>query len=98
MTARIPVVYVDDPDAAIAYDVTNTAGASLTFDPKVALGDGDYTITGTWEGDPATTRRLRIPMAAAIADQTVRSATYKVYLQNPNGADLLLGYVQVNRR
>lgn len=92
MTDAITSVLADDPDAYIDREITDATGTNLTFTANVAIGTGTYTTTGTWQGTPAATRILRIPVAGLTA------GTHRMYLQIPGGNDLDLGRVYVVTR
>lgn len=92
MTDAITSVLADDPDAYIDREITDATGSNLTWTPNVAIGSGEFNVTGTWQGDVAAKRVLRIPAAGLTA------GTHRMYLQIPGGNDLDLGRVYVVAR
>lgn len=86
--AGTPTVYTDDTDPSWTFTVRSGDGTDVDWaTPVVAVGSGDYTIDATWLGDPAATRRLRVPLDGLTA------GGHTLYLQVPNGADIKLGNV-----
>ena len=89
-----PTVLADDPDAAWSFDVTDPDGNNLDWaTPKAAVNAGAYDIDATWLGDPAPTRRIRVPL-----DARDERGLVAVYLQVPGGNDIQLGYVNIRAR
>lgn len=94
MTTQLPnvTVFDDDPDAFMDRQITDAAGANLTFTPLVAAGSGAFDITAAWQGTAAPTRVLRVPVA------TLAVGAHHLYLQIPGGNDIDLGWVEVLTR
>lgn len=89
MTLPTVTVFADDADAYVDRQVTDAAGNPLTFAPLVAIGGGAYDLAATWQGDPAPTRVLRVPVSS------LEVGTHRLYLSIPDSNDLDLGYVNV---
>lgn len=91
MTQR--VVYTDDPDATWTFTVTSKDETEIDWaTPMVAIRSGAYQAA-TWVGPAGTTRQVRVSFAGVTAGRGAN-----VYLQVPNGTDLLLGTVDVKER
>lgn len=87
-----PIRYTDDPDAHVTYPITSEAGQTLDFAAQVAVGSAGFTVAATWEGDPDTTRNLRVPLSG------VEVGMHHLYLQVPGDNDVPLGIVSVRSR
>lgn len=88
-----PLVYADDPDASWVFTVTDGDGQDLDWaSPVVAVGSADYTLTATWLGDPAPTRKLKVPL------DTLTTGSDTLYLRVPGANDIKLGRVRVEDR
>lgn len=92
MSLPTVTVFADDADAYVDRQVTDAGGNPLTFAPQVAIGAGPYDLTGIWQGDPAPTRILRVPVSSLDV------GTHRLYLSIPGSNDLDLGYVNVVER
>lgn len=91
----IPVIYADDPDAHVDWQVNEDNGVTLDWaTPTAAIDDGDYTVTAQWLGDPGAQRWLRVPLTGLAA----RTGGYNIYLRVPGGSDIHLGTVYVRDR
>ena len=93
-----PTVYTDDTDASWVFTIPPDPAVdnppNLDWaNPKVAAGAGTYTLTATWLGDPAPTRKLKVTLTGLAAGKT-----YTLYLQVPGGVDFKLGNVRVADR
>lgn len=80
--------YVDDPDAAVTYPVTDSLGGVLDFEPLVVTNDGTE-LTGTWLGDPDSARDLKVPL------DTLAVGSYFLRLIVPGDNDIPLGTVTI---
>jgi hypothetical protein len=92
VTDALTTILADDPDAYVDREITDAAGADLTFTANVAIGTAAYTTAGTWQGDVGPKRVLRVPVAGLAV------GTHRMYLQIPGGNDLDLGRVRVVAR
>lgn len=91
----IPTVYLDDADAYVGWEVTDGEGQTLDWaDPEIAIGAGDF-LSAAWQGDPASTREIRLPMPLGL---DLDPGTHTAYLKVPNGTDFQLGKVKVANR
>lgn len=93
MSTSLPILtaFADDPDAFVEREIA-ADGTALTFEPMLAVNDGAFDITGTWQGEVSERRILRIP----VGDLAV--GNYKLYLRIPGGNDLDLGWVVIALR
>jgi hypothetical protein len=90
-----PVVYLDDADAVVTFEVTDSGGQDVDWaSPVVSVAGGAWTAA-EWVGAPAASRQLRLPMPLGLG--LVRG-TYRVHLQVPNATDIQLGWVTVETR
>lgn len=96
MSLRTEHRFTDDADAyvdrIIGPEAVTATSPDLTFEATVAVKDGAYTVTATWQGDVGPTRTLRIPVAG------LAEGLHRLYLSVPGGNDLDLGAVQMIAR
>lgn len=86
------IVYTDDPDAFVAWTITDELGQNLDWaSPEIRIGGGIWR-SATWQGTAAPTREIRLAMANGLS---LRPRKYTAYLKVPNGNDLELGKVEV---
>lgn len=82
------VFNVGDPDASVTYPVTDSSGGNVDWpDPQVLAGT--ETIAAVWEGTPAPTRDLTVPLDALPV------GSYYLWLVVPGADDILLGEVSI---
>ena len=88
-----PVVYTDDPDAAWTFTVTDADGSDLDWaSPLVATGAAENDLAATWLGDPAPTRKIKVPLDG------LTKGNHTLYLKVPGANDFKLGTVRVADR
>ena len=91
----MPIVYLDDPDAFVDWEVTDSQGQNLDWaSPQIAIDSGSY-LTAEWQGvaGPTRTIRLAMPLGLGLAPNV-----HGAYLKVPNGNDIILGAVYVTNR
>jgi hypothetical protein len=82
------VFNVGDPDASVTYPITDSTGGNVDWpDPQVLAGE--VTLSATWEGAPAPTRDITVPLDALPV------GSYYLWLVVPGADDILLGEVSI---
>ena len=90
-----PIVFLDDADAFVAFDVTDRDGQNVDWaSPQIAIGGGSY-LSAAWQGSPAPTREIRLAMPNGLS---LAEGVHSVVLKVPNGNDFTLGAVYVTSR
>lgn len=78
--------YADDPDAYVEFPVTDTSGGSVDWaDPLVRAGETE--IAAEWQGDPAPTRTIRVPLTG------LTQGNHHLRLVVPGGPDQHMGTI-----
>jgi hypothetical protein len=91
----LPVVYKDDADAVVTWEVTDNDGQNVDWaSPQIAVADGAY-ASATFLGSPAPVRKISLAMPLALS---LPAGFHSAYLKVPTGTDLFLGTVHVRTR
>lgn len=91
----IPIVFLDDADAFVAFDVTDEDGQNLDWaSPQMSVAGGSY-LSATWQGSPAPTREIRLAMPNGLG---LAQGVHSVDLKVPGGNDFTVGAVYVKSR
>lgn len=91
----MPIVYLDDADAFASWEVTDRQGQDVDWaSPQIAIDGGSY-LSAAFQGSPAPTREIRLPMPLGLSLEPGR---HTAHLKVPNGNDFALGIVYVRAR
>ena len=88
------IIYSDDTDAAITFEVTRDDGGDIDWTPLVAVAGGEYE-SATWLDPVGNPRRIQYAMPLGLG---LPDGAYRVHMKVPSGNDVQLGWVAIQSR